>query len=70
MEKINKYNFDDLNNPNKFKKRKQSRHMETQTNLQMDTINKYEALTQGNNSQNNQYYEHKDKNNSSSNNHT
>ena len=31
MSKINTYDFDDLNNPQKFKKRKQSRHMETQT---------------------------------------
>ena len=51
MSKINTYNFDDLNNPQKFKKRKQSRHMETQTQLQMETINRYEALTQGHISQ-------------------
>ena len=37
----------------------------------MDTINKYEALTQGNLSTGgNQYQNTKDKNNSSSNNHT
>jgi hypothetical protein len=29
MSKINTYNFDDLNNPQKLKKKKQSRHMET-----------------------------------------
>jgi hypothetical protein len=42
MNTINGYNFDKMNDPN-FGKRKQSRHIEIQTDLKMGTINKYEA---------------------------